>query len=143
MPKHYSHHTSKEDWSYIAGFLDGEGCFSSSGKYCKIHVTCANTNRPIIEWLHKRFGGVLVVSKQRPNKPHHRRMFTWQLVSNQAADFCRVIAPYLKEKAPQALLLIAIQQTITGKGDRQNISYYLEERRRLAQILKEMKHVAW
>ena len=61
----------------------------------------------------------------------------------QVANFCRLIVPYLKEKTEQALLLIAIQQTM-GIGNGKRLSpEIIEERNYLMNKVKELKHVAW
>lgn len=131
----------EETLAYAAGFLDGEGCFSvDGGKYHKIRVSCANTNRPAIEWLHKNFGGSFCRNATRIKKKNHRRCFSWSVVANDAKQLCCILAPYLKEKAEQALLLIAIQQT---KGTARISEELFEERTRLANKVKELKHVSW
>ena len=104
----------EEDLAYAAGFIDGEGCLSV-GKTWKIAISCSNTDKPTIKWLHKNFGGSYYSSK-RKRKPNHRTMHTWQIVSLNAYNFCKMIVPYLKIKTEQALLLIAIQQTMTKGG---------------------------
>lgn len=133
----------EETLPYVAGFLDGEGCFSVDEGRWKIRVSCANTNRPIIEWLCRNFGGSFCKNATRRRKPHHRRTYSWSVVARDASDFCCVVAPYLKEKAEQALLLIAIQQTMGIRRGRFTPPVILEERRNLSQRLKELKHVSW
>lgn len=133
-----------ETLPYVAGFLDGEGCFSVDDHRWKIRVSCANTNRPIIEWLQHNFGGSFCKNATRRRKPHHRRTYSWSVVSRDAHNFCCAVAPYLKEKAEQALLLIAIQQTMGVKRKGRFIPPdVLQERNRLSQKLKELKHVSW
>lgn len=127
---------------YTAGFLDGEGCFSVQ-KNWKITVSCANTNRPIIEWLKNNFGGSICKNGTRLRRENHRRIYSWQLVSRQAGEFCKMIAPYLKEKTEQALLLIAIQQTMGKRRGKCVPLEIVEERNYLANKVKELKHVAW
>lgn len=135
----------EETLSYAAGFLDGEGCFSTyvRGNNYKIVVSCANSNRPVIEWFRTMFGGSICRNATRIRKPNHRRMFSWCVVSKDAARFCSMIAPYLKEKCEQALLLIAIQHTMTKGGPNSVSLEIIEERKRLNSILKEKKHVTW
>ena len=97
----------EEELSYIAGYLDGEGCFTTVGKYCKPTVACATTHRPTIKWLHDLFGGSFGVAKGK--KANHRPTFHWRVVGRAAARVCMIVAPFLKEKQRQAALLIAIQ----------------------------------
>lgn len=130
----------EEDLIYAAGFLDGEGCFHVQ-KHDKISILCSNTYKPVIEWLGKTFGGSVHRSK-RKRKENHRTIYTWQVVCNDALRVCQAVAPYLKEKTAQALLLITLQQLKT-KGGRKLSKDERQERDRLIVIFKGMKHVAW
>ncbi len=127
------------DLHYAAGFLDGEGCFTVTNKhYCRARVMCENTYRPAIEWLHTTFGGLArfdISGKKTNHRPTHR----WVLSDRDAAEFCAVIAPYLREKAEQALLIIAIQQTKGFLEGRRIDSAMLAERHRLAGIMRVCK----
>ncbi len=133
---------SNEILAYAAGFLDGEGCFSVDKSY-KIRISCANTNRPIIEWFQQTFGGSFCKNATRRRNPRHRRCYSWSIVANDAQQLLRAIVPFLKEKAEQALLLMFIQQTKTKGGPGSVSSILLEERNYLVNHLKELKHVAW
>lgn len=130
---------SEADLQYAAGYLDGEGCFTL-GPHWKPTVTCANTHRPTIEWLHYTFGGNLTLNISG-RKANHRPTHRWALVSKQAAEFCRAITPYLREKVTQAGLLIAVHQTMGIREGRYTPIHIVEERNRLATILKGYKHV--
>ena len=131
----------KETLIYAAGFLDGEGCFTS-GPTGKICVTMSNTYRPVVEWFQQEFGGN--TSKGAKKKQHHRLCYTWCLTGTKAEEFCRCICAHLKEKSPQAALLISLRQTLRctqqGKKAPQDI---IDERKRLSIILKGLKHVEW
>jgi len=142
---------NREDWNrrkagweedtlaYTAGFLDGEGCFWV-GRGWKIGVSCANTDLSVIRWLQNNFGGSIF--KPRPlRKPNHRPVWTWQVVGHSARELCAYVTPYLREKAPQALLLVSLSQLmgLPLKG-RYIDPEVIEERDRLTEILKGMKH---
>ncbi len=99
----------EEDIAYIAGFLDGEGCFTL-GQYWKPCIACENTYRPVIYWLKKQLGGNITPVKGK--KKNHRKTYRWAVVCEDAAKVCKVIAPYLHEKAEQAMILIAVHQTM-------------------------------
>ncbi len=129
-----------DDLAYAAGFMDGEGSFVTSVGQ-KITVTVSNTNRPVIEWFQRQFGGSLTVSK-RHRRPNHRTIYRWQAVATAADRFCKAIAGYLHEKAPQCLALIAIRQ-LQPPNKRRRSSIQIAEQKRLEIILKEYKHVSW
>jgi hypothetical protein len=139
---------SEEDLIYAAGFLDGEGCFSANLDDGRGHigVYCSNTYRPTLVWLQGLFGGS--VSKAKPG--NGRPLYQWSLVGLKAHEACCALAPYLREKAPQAALLISIQQLLyKSKGPRDPQDRrkphpdVVAERHRLNSILKELKHVSW
>jgi hypothetical protein len=128
-----------EDLIYAAGFLDGEGCFTvTNRRYVRTKVLCENTYRPIVEWLHQKFGG-RVVYDIKGKKPNHRATHRWELSDGHAAAFAARIAPYLREKADQALLLIAIHQTKGRTIGRHVDPEQMAERHRLAAIMKAAK----
>lgn len=133
---------TEEDLIYLAGYLDGEGCFWIYKS--KIGISCANTHRPTIEWLQRTFGGS-IRAETRQKKINHRRIYSWQIVSKDAAAVCAAVVPYLKEKAPQAALLLAMRNLMQSRANwRKRVPPELkEERERLTNILKGMKHVPW
>jgi hypothetical protein len=57
----------------------------------------------------RNFGGA--ISNPRKRKPHHP-VYTWQIVARDAQAFLQAVCPFLREKTEQALLLIALQQTM-------------------------------
>ena len=126
----------EENLAYTAGFLDGEGCFySMPNKYCKVIVTATNSCKRTIEWLHETYGGNIF--KEPKRKSHHKQLYRWTVVGNVASRLCQKISPYLKEKAEQALLIITIQQTKRRGPLPDDV---INERKRLLQKLKELKH---
>ena len=129
----------KDDLAYVAGYLDGEGCFTVRNER-QAMVVCENTHRPTIEWLHQMFGGSMSANV-RKKKPTWRPTYRWSVVSRQAAEVCRLVAPYLREKMEQALLLIAIQQLSGNQGAR-SPTEQMQERTRLAVMVKGLKHVS-
>ena len=132
--------SDKEDLIYLAGFLDGEGCFTIYRE--KISVTCANTYKPIIDWMKSSFGGTISTRKAR--KENHRVCYSWHLVANNARELLEKLVPYLREKKPQALMLLTYQQlTKAPKIKRKVNPLVVEERKRLEKLLVDMKRVSW
>lgn len=130
---------SEEDLVYLAGFLDGEGCFWIN-KRDTVGISCTNTYKPVIDWLHSTYGGTVHIDK--PKKSNHRVTYTWQLVSNPAVELIRHFSPYLKEKQKQALLILSFKSLLGKRGSRPS-KECKEERFRLKEIFKGMKHVSW
>ena len=46
----------KEEIIYLAGFFDGDGCITTSPK-TNFRLTISNTNKEILDWIKKNFGG--------------------------------------------------------------------------------------
>lgn len=63
-------------------------------------------------------------------------------IDGEGCFFCKAVAPYLRVKTEQALLLIALQQTMTNGGKRLP-QFVVDERNRLSKMVKELKHVSW
>lgn len=132
----------EQDLAYLAGYLDGEGCFTL-GQAHKPVLAVENTHKPTIEWLHRTFGGSMS-RKLSTRKAHHRHTYRWAVVNREASDVCRAVAPYLREKTQQALMLIVVQQTKNYQGARKGLPPdVLAERERFSTMLREAKRVAW
>lgn len=48
---------------YIAGLVDGEGCFSIGKAKCSFIIKLRDDDRPLLEWVQKQLGGVGLVSQ--------------------------------------------------------------------------------
>jgi hypothetical protein len=109
----------KEYLIYTAGIIDGEGCikiYRVSADYLRKYknarrnfdrftliVQVDMTYRPIVKWLHKKFGGSLYEHKRNKEKhPNWQDSLRWYIASQQAGKFLRKIYPYLQVKRKQA-----------------------------------------
>lgn len=127
--------------AYVAGYLDGEGCFFSYG-HTRYGIVCENTHRPTIEWLHSLFGGNVTVCRGR--KENHRTTYRWCVVGKEAAAVCKQIAPYLREKWQQALLILLFDHTtglpLSGRTIHPDVK---DARLTFTVMMKEQKRVPW
>jgi len=100
---------SKEDWSYIAGFVDGEGSLMLSptpkSKWCPFQprLRISNTNLDVIKWLQQKIGGFIKTREETNNRKQ-----IWYLVVNgtKLLPVLENMLPYLKVKKKHAELLI-------------------------------------
>ncbi len=90
---------------YFAGWMDGEGCF---GYRETPFVRATNTYKPILLELRSAFGGSVCLSQAKAGS--HRTIFQWQTYGATALDVCVLLLPHLKEKAPQAALVIMCRE---------------------------------
>ena len=114
--------------AYLAGFLDGEGCFSLAGS--SIRVQAVNCYPGVLTLLRDAFGGRCRLREEGKNA-NCRRTFEWSIYAQGAENACRKLLPYLFEKKQQAELLLMIRAT-----DKQS-------RAPLIQALKDMKHTEY
>jgi len=109
----------RTDLAYIAGIVDGEGYIgiTADGKRrrakhgkdnLRLRVTVTNTNEWLCQYLKFSFGGGKVLL--RTQSPNHRPCWQWQVDYGKAADFLKLILPYLHLKKPQAELAIKFQE---------------------------------
>lgn len=102
------------DLAYAAGIMDGEGYIGiteyaigggrkSPQFRCRVTVCMCDSEVP--EWLAATFGGTVHVYEGR--KPGQRAQSHWVLQNRRAAEFCALVAPYMRTKHRQAELLSA------------------------------------
>lgn len=112
--------------AYIAGFFDGEGCIRlKNANHVIAHIT--NSNQKILMEVQDLFGGQIRTQERTPNKT----IFNWYITSSEAVDFLTVLAPFLKEKGPQAMLAIKFHE--------QKSNLTKEEKESYARVITEMK----
>ena len=90
--------------AYVAGFLDGEGCFelyknNKGGIDARISVGV--TYKPILYRIQNEFGGSIYKTKAGTNKT----IWRWKLYGNAAIDMIDRVSKYMYEKQEQAILL--------------------------------------
>jgi hypothetical protein len=121
---------SEEDFIYLAGMIDSEGCFRVSKRFRKptniwIYNTCleiGNTRIGILKWLYERFGGSLTYIHSRGiNK---KNSITWSCHSQILYPILFKVVKYLINKKEVCNELIKFQGTILKNGgDRHSASH--------------------
>jgi hypothetical protein len=96
--------TDYEVWiGYVAGYLDGEGCFGADKNGTGVFVSVSNTYPKILLDLRTAFGGLVA---QKPTKVRDRSAWYWRVHGENAIAVCSHVAPFLKEKREQAMILM-------------------------------------
>lgn len=103
--------TITNDLSYIAGFVDGEGCIrikkaSQRGNSFYVWVAITNTYKPTLDYIAEIFGGKVRKAERKTNKWAYHFLIT----SSEAVDFLKSILGFLREKRPQAELAIKFHE---------------------------------
>lgn len=93
---------------YTAGIIDGEGCISIA-KYTKVgkasvyhslQVQVGSTDEWLCQWLKMQYGGC--VSYRPSSRPRWNDAWNWSVSGRKAAEFLKLLLPYLQLKRPQA-----------------------------------------
>jgi len=74
-----------------------------------VQVSVANTNEWLIHWLHFNFGGSIYCEQPGKNPLSKRACWRWNITNKKAAEFLKLVLPYLKIKQEQAELAILFQ----------------------------------
>lgn len=114
--------------AYMAGLVDGEGCFYSGkvkqGKYgngWQFHtaLVIASCDECIIVWLENTFGGKRE-SRYRwtSKKSHYRPVFNWRAQGPMLDYLCPLLLPHLIIKKRQCEVMIEIRSTYANIGSK-------------------------
>ena len=95
---------------WLAGFIDGEGCFNISRTRTTIfpRLLIANTNLEILEAIKEKYGGDISSRKLKDNwKTFNLYRASWKIFKNILND----VLPYLNIKKDVAILCSKIYET--------------------------------
>lgn len=114
------------DIRYVSGLFDGEGWITivkqqlgGYGHYndhyvrYQLAIGIGMTNKPVIEKMHRQFGGGFI--HKRPNLvklPKARLAYMWKITSQPAADFLKLAAPHMVVKKDEAEVAIEFQKHV-------------------------------
>jgi hypothetical protein len=113
--------------AYLAGYLDGEGCFVASPR-SGVRVSVSNCFPWTLRALQEEFGGAVRVSCQASDKK--RVQYQWQASGSNAVGCIQAVIPYLIEKAPQAALVLEYRNWPVGSAKRRSIERELKRLKR-------------
>jgi hypothetical protein len=93
---------------YLAGFFDGEGCFSCDVPRDKTSIqfrcTITTTREEEPQWFLDRFGGNL--GSIDPEKDTHSKSWKWEASGQTARVATEALIPHLRGKREQASVFI-------------------------------------
>jgi len=111
--------------AYIAGIIDGEGSISlhirreHGYKTCGLTICVANTNEWLINLLKIQFTGHIYFRESFI--PKHKDAWQWTITGKKAAEFIKLIIPYLQIKRHQAELALQFQsRKRLGRASKEN-----------------------
>lgn len=95
------------DWSYIAGFLDGEGSIAKNGE-TDYRIAIPQTNEEVLQAI-KSFYGVGNICKVTKRKEHWKDSWTYTVARQvDVLVFLKNVYPYLIVKKRSARKLIPV-----------------------------------
>lgn len=122
------------DLAYLAGIVDGEGCFHA----CKLknkpgdgykngHYRCvlkvSNTDVRLFKWLQVTFKGTCCAAfKETRDHLFKRDIYEWTVTGHRLLDISKQILPYLIIKKRHCELIIKFRETFPvnlGRGNRE------------------------
>lgn len=126
---------SDQDAAYIAGFIDGDGCFYLKRwkTFLRPALNATNCKREVIDYL-IRTTGVGFIREEPLKKSTFARRWTWAVESGTALALAERLAPYLLIKRAQADLLAEIGRRYAvpkQKADARWQSEFFDEMKRL------------
>jgi len=123
---------SKEDFIYLAGFIDSECCLTVTRKVLKTnsvsfscHLRCASTKFPCIKFLVERFGGCIYFKTSKNDE--WANCIQWQLTDKSLENILPKFNEFLINKRDQSKQIIALRETYVSRKfprDKDFISYY-------------------
>lgn len=82
-----------DDILWLAGWLEGEGCFSTNSD-ATICISAGCTDVDVIEKVARIFGTDTIHIRKRPN-PKHKPMYRTEIYAENAELLMKVIYPYM------------------------------------------------
>lgn len=137
----------KNTLSYIAGYIDGDGCFflckeKNPLKY-RAHIIISSTNKEVLETFHVSFGGSIYLTSKRFD--HWKRTYHWMIRGKFALEFSYEIIDFLIEKKGDALIFIDyVNQSskITKQELIKTMNTHRENIRRIDEsVIKELRSI--
>jgi hypothetical protein len=110
--------------AYLAGIIDGEGTLfiqrrmdNGTWTYWP-RMQVANTNREVIIWLHKVFGGSMYDKPRKKHNPKWKLQYQWYSRISEMDKFLPLIIPYLIIKKPHAEIMMQFRKTFIQRSNR-------------------------
>jgi hypothetical protein len=114
---------SPEELAYAAGLFDGEGSIMIRMRQPRdginpsfsLVVKLANTNRPIIDWLQQCWPARVGACGYAGEPGRRHDAYEWVAQSVKAYAFLLAVRPYLRIKAAEADIGLALQRRVTAR----------------------------
>jgi hypothetical protein len=114
------------DLAYMAGIVDGEGCFwigkipkkvgdGYVGEHYRGLLKIDNTDSKLPEWIDEVFSGTASARcRSTSSRKFEREIFTWNATGDRLLDLCEQILPYLVIKKAHCENMIKFRKSYQG-----------------------------
>ena len=135
-----------KEWElgYLAGMIDGEGSIYIQRRLVHGHWSyhprfqITNTNRPVMEWIHQTFGGLIYDKPRKHINLKWKMQIEWFTTVGLMDTLLPLIYPFLIIKKPQATIMMKFRKTFTQKEGR---SVSQETQNLRFEYLTQIKHL--
>ena len=122
------------DLAYMAGIIDGEGCFfitkvpkKEGDGYVSEHyrglLKIENTDKILLDWLEITFSGTRsATTRSTSSRQFQREVFSWVATGDRLLDLCEQLLPYLVIKKKHCENMIKFRKTYTNQIGSNKIS---------------------
>jgi hypothetical protein len=122
--------------AYVAGLIDGEGTItltrSHAGGNRQLMVHIANTELPMLQFVHEQVGAGKITRKRAVSE-RHTPSFCYSIANRQALSVLQQVAPYLRShKCRRARLILDQYLRLTPRNGKYT-SALLAQRNRFEQ----------
>lgn len=128
-----------QDWAYLAGFIDSDGCIGAApprerGGNAQVTLMGRQANSVIPLYLQSRFGGSVHKHVRGKNNFNPGAInWTWRVSSRQEVGYLlKGMLPYLVYKEPQAQVALRLCQRKLPS---------LERQRELVALIRKLKRI--
>lgn len=135
-----SNRWSETELAYLAGIVDGEGCFAmhKRGHHYGTQIEVGNTDLLLMDWLKSHFGGT-VSHEPRSNKKH-QDIWRWRTTTDTLEVILQSLIPYLIVKKRQAQIMLAYRATVNvGRSTARKSDAVKQERREMYAEMTALK----
>jgi hypothetical protein len=139
------------DLAYMAGIVDGEGCFylgkipkKQGDGYITEHfrgiLKIDNTDIKLINWLNNIFSGTnSAFTRSTSSRKYEREVFSWIATGDRLLDLCEQILPYLVIKKEHCENMIKFRKTyITQLGSNKLSKESIDIRQQCFEVARKL-----
>lgn len=132
--------------SYLAGYIDGDGCFYLGRTIQKpkgivvyeYSIQVLSVKKESVYSFAQWFGGYI---RQMPKRPRHKIAYQWTLKTRKCFGVARDIYPYLTDKHKSCAMFIEFEKYIIRNNFKVVHKDIIKQRDNIIKYIREEKHM--